>query len=238
MRTWIVVLLLASAFTSSAQSRKQVVGVLRDSVTREVIALASVTNTSTGNTVMTGSNGRFTISVTNNQLLSFAAVGYYFDTLRYHTGDDTIIALLKPLVRNLGNVTVSARGFSQYQLDSIERRKEFLQDIANYTIPTVAQANSGAGIALNLDRFSRHEKSKRKAMAFYEANEQEFYINYRFHNTLVASLTGFKDDKLRDFMQQSRPSYQWLRQNKTEEDIKYYINDQLKKFTRKNKGTE
>jgi hypothetical protein len=33
-------------------------------------------------------------------------------------------------------------------------------------------------------------------------------------------------------MQESRPSYEWLRKHKTEEDIKYYINDQLKKIKR------
>jgi hypothetical protein len=34
-------------------------------------------------------------------------------------------------------------------------------------------------------------------------------------------------------MEKYRPSYEWLRANTTEEDIKYYINEQLKKINNK-----
>ena len=99
-----------------------------------------------------------------------------------------------------------------------------------YTIPTVALSNTGAGLGINLDRYSRHEKEKRKAFAFFEANEKEEYINYRFPAAIVTKYSGLKDDALQDFMQLHRPSYEWLRKHKTEEDIKYYINDKLKAF--------
>jgi len=59
-------------------------------------------------------------------------------------------------------------------------------------------------------------------------NEREAYINYRYSAALITETTGFKDETLRDFMQKSRPSYQWLRKNTADEDIRYYINDQLK----------
>lgn len=220
------------------QKKKIVFGYLRDSVTNMPIILASVKNINTNTTTMTGNNGKFSIAVSENQVLSFAAVGYFFDTLQFTTlynGQDTLFPVLHPLVRDLGNVTVTSRGKGWYQLDSIERRNDFLQDISNYTIPTVSQANSGAGIALNLDRFSRHERNKRKAMAFYETNEKEAYINYRFNTQLVTSLTGFKEEKLRLFMQMHRPSYEWLRRNTSEEDVQYYINEQLKIFSKRNK---
>ncbi|WP_439516498.1 hypothetical protein [Sediminibacterium sp.] len=170
---------------------------MKDSVTNAPIVLASVRNISTNTTTMTGNDGKFSIQAAENHILSFAAVGYFFDTLQYANSyllQDTLFPVLSPLVRDLGNVTVTSRGLSQYQQDSIERRKDFLQDIVNYTIPTVSQANSGAGIALNIDRFSRHERNKRKALQFYETNEKEAYINYRFNTALVISLTRFKDE--------------------------------------------
>lgn len=237
MRRYILALLaLGCVAMTNAQKRKMVHGYLKDSVTNAPIKLASVRNINTNTTIMTNGSGRFAIEAAENHILSFAAVGYYFDTVLYntiYTSQDTLYAFLVPLGRDLGNVTVTSKGMSRYQLDSIERRKDFLQDIANYTIPTVSQANAGAGIALNLDRFSRHEKNKRKAMRFYETNEKEAYINYRFNTALVQSLTGFKDDKLHMFIQRSRPSYEWLRKHNTEEDIRYYINDQLKLFSQK-----
>lgn len=230
-RTMIVLLLL---FTLGAQAQKNTVwGYLRDSVTHEPVSLASVTNLSTGKVVMTGNTGRFRVEATSKNIFSFAAVGYHFDTITY-TGrnplNDTLIIYLSPLARDLGNVTVTAKGYNRYQLDSIERRKDFMQGTVDYVKPIVSSGNSGAGIGLNLDRFSRHEKNKRKAHAFFEANEDEAYINYRFTPALVAQYTGLKNEALQDFMQQYRPSAKWLRAHPSEEDIVYYINDKLKLY--------
>ena len=237
-RCIILFLVLSFVFAANAQKRKLVYGYLKDSVTNTAIKLASVRNINTNTTVMTNNYGRFAIEAGDNHILSFAAVGYFFDTIQYKNSyaiQDTLYPFLVPLARDLGNVTVTARtNMSRYQLDSMERRKDFLQDIANYTIPTISQANSGAGIALNLDRFSRHEKNKRKTMKFYETNEKEAYINYRFNTILVQSLTGFKEEKLHQFIQHHRPSYEWLRKHVTEEDIRYYINEQLKLFSKNN----
>jgi hypothetical protein len=233
---YLVIFVIAACLTSSsysfAQKSDNKVGFLKDSSTQMPIVLASVTNLTTRETVMTSSAGKFSIAVKPKDILSFAAVGYYFDTLTVTQENSmgAIAAYLKPLGAYLGNVTVSSKGLNRYQLDSMERRKEFLQGIAGYMIPAVAKANSGAGIALNIDRFSKNEKKKRRAYAFYEDNENEAYINYRFTPELVASLTGFKDDALQTFMQTYRPSNAWLRSNLTKEDLVYYINAQLKNY--------
>ena len=233
---YLVIFAIAACLTTSsysfAQKSDKKIGLLKDSTTQMPIVLASVTNLTTRETVMTSSAGKFFIAVKPKDILSFAAVGYYFDTLTVTQENSVgaIDAYLKPLGAYLGNVTVSSRGLNRYQLDSMERRKEFLQGIAGYMIPAVAKANSGAGIALNIDRFSKNEKKKRRAYAFYEDNENEAYINYRFTPELVASLTGFKDDALQAFMQTYRPSAAWLRSNLTKEDLVYYINAQLKNY--------
>jgi len=233
---YLVIFVIAACLTSSsysfAQKSDNKIGFLKDSSTQMPIVLASVTNLTTRETVMTSSAGKFSIAVKPKDILSFAAVGYYFDTLTVTQENSmgAIAAYLKPLGAYLGNVTVSSKGLNRYQLDSMERRKEFLQGIAGYMIPAVAKANSGAGIALNIDRFSKNEKKKRRAYAFYEDNENEAYINYRFTPELVASLTGFKDDALQTFMQTYRPSNAWLRSNLTKEDLVYYINAQLKNY--------
>ena len=219
--------------TTMAQKQTKVIGVLRDSATKERIVLASVTNLNTKNTVMTSNAGVFKIELLENQILSFAAVGYHFDTVAFHKKSlqkDTLYLFLSPLAHSLGNVTVTAKGMSAYQMDSIERRTDFLQNIVNYTIPTFALSNSGAGLGISLDRYSKKEKNKRKAFAFFETNEREAYINYRFPSSIVTKYSGLKDDALQSFMQLHRPSYEWLRQHKTEEDIKYYINEKLKAF--------
>ena len=233
MRLFCIVCLLIISTNTFSQKKEMIWGYLKDSVTNEPIVLASVANFETKKTVMTSNKGRFKIEIVDNQILSFAAVGYFFDTVAFHKNllvNDTLYLFLKPLVNSLGNVTVFAKNTNTYREDSIERRKDFMGTRVQYTIPTVALSNTGAGLGINLDRYSRHEKEKRKAFAFFEANEKEEYINYRFPAAIVTKYSGLKDDALQDFMQLHRPSYEWLRKHKTEEDIKYYINDKLKAF--------
>ena len=221
----------------AAQKNKAVIGYLRDSMTHAPIVLGSVTNNNTHETVMSGNTGRFKINVKEHELLSYAAVGYHFDTIQFVHKlaiQDSIDIYASPLSHDLGNITVTTKGMSAYQMDSIERRNDLLHDMVSYKKPTFALSNTGAGLGISIDRFSKHEKSKRRALDFFEAQEKEAYINYRYSAQLVAESTGFKDETLRKFMQQSRPSYDWLRDNTTSEDIRYYINDQLKKFSANN----
>ncbi len=221
-------------FQAIAQKNKAVIGYLRDSVTHAPIVLGSITNNNTRETVMSGNTGRFKINVKENEVLSYAAVGYHFDTVQFVHKlalQDSIDLFASPLSHDLGNVTVTTRGMSAYQMDSIERRNDLLHDLVSYKKPTFALSNTGAGLGISIDRFSKHEKSKRRALDFFEAQEREEYINYRYSSKLVEQTTGFKDENLRSFMQQSRPSYEWLRANTSADDILYYINDQLKKFS-------
>lgn len=233
MRTLLLLLSCLLLSNLHAQKNKPLIGYLRDSITHAPVVLASVSNNNTGQIVMTGNTGRFKLNVKPNDIISFAAVGYHFDTVqlsRSFLEKDSIDLFVSPLLHDLGNVTVTSKGMSAYQMDSMERRNDLLHDMVSYKKPTFALSNSGAGLGISIDRFSKHEKSKRRALDFFDKNEKEAYINYRYSQQLVAETTGFKDDTLRQFMQQSRPSYEWLRSNPSDEDIRYYINDQLKQF--------
>ncbi|WP_153796515.1 carboxypeptidase-like regulatory domain-containing protein [Foetidibacter luteolus] len=217
----------------SLAQRTNVQGVLKDSASFNPISFANITNITTGKTVITNPQGLFSIEVKEYDILSFSYVGYHFDTIHY-TGEyltrQPLVLTLSPLVNTLDAVTVTTKGYSRYQIDSIERRKEFLAAVGSNKMPAVSGANSGAGIGLNLDRFKKKEKNKRQAFIFFDENEQEQYINYRFSNTIVNRYTGLQGDSLQLFMQNYRPDFTWLRQNTTEEDVKYYINDRLKSF--------
>lgn len=225
------------AFTVSAQKRVLHVGVIKDSATQEIITFTSITNLNNSKTVISNKAGLFYLNVDENSLLSFAAVGYYFDTVRISKEillKDTIRIYLKPLTKSLANVTVySNKKYSAYQLDSIQRRTEFFTGKSDYAIPAFSNGNSGTGIGLNLDHFYNREKRKKKVITLFEQMEQEQYINYRYTPQFVNEFTQLTDDALSEFMQQSRPSYFWLRKHTEKEDLIYYINDQLKLFQKK-----
>src|SRR6476620_6125272 len=82
---------------------KTIYGYLRDSVTSQPIALASVRNMNTGKTAVTAANGLFRIDIAENHVLTFSAVGYHFDTMHFtnlHLLEDTLSLILSPLMHN------------------------------------------------------------------------------------------------------------------------------------------
>lgn len=223
-----------TAFASYSQNNLIIKGTVKDSITHQPVSFASVTNMNSHQTVLSDKNGHFKISVSINHLLSVASVGYNFDTLlmnEKNTQTDTFRIFLSPLTRSLADVTVYGKiKFSAYQLDSIKRRKDFFETMSDHTLPVFSNANSGAGVGLNLDHFYNREKRKRKVISLFDLMEQEQYINYRFTPQLIAKYTSLPNDSLEIFMQQYRPTYNWLRKHVEEDDMIYYINDKLKLF--------
>lgn len=232
-------LLICAAITSYAQQKTAIVGIVKDSATSAIIEFASISNINKKNTIVSNTKGIFKIDIALNHLLSAAAVGYNFDTIRVTEEllkNDTLYILMHPLSKRLADVTVtSTTRYNQYQLDSIERRRDFFINRSDVKIPVVSLANSGVGLGINLDHFYNREKRKRSALDLFNDMENESYTNYRFTPALVNKYTQLEGEKLVEFMQKYRPSYAWLRSHITEEDVLYYINDKLKNYNKKQK---
>lgn len=234
MRFFTAVLFIGMGFISFGQNKSSINGILKDSITKQPLPFASITNMNTRQTVLSDSQGRFKISASLNQLLSIASVGYNFDTIMVSEKKlitDSLYIFISPLTKSLETVTVFGKiKLSAYQSDSLRRRKDFFQTMSEHTQPVFSDGNSGAGIGLNLDHFYSREKRKRQALSLFDQIEQEQYINYRFSPTLITKYATLSNDSLSLFIQQYRPTYSWLRKHTTEEDLMYYINDKLKLF--------
>ncbi len=234
-----IILLTIITITINAQQKSNIIGIVKDSVTNAIIEFASISNINKKLTIVSNTKGVFKIDIALNQLLSIAAVGYNFDTIRVSETllqSDTLFVILHPLSKRLADVTVTTTTrFSQYQLDSIERRRDFFINRSDVKIPVVSMANSGIGLGINLDHFYNREKRKRNALDLFNDIENESYTNYRFTPVLVNKYTQLEGEKLVLFMQQYRPSYTWLRYHTTEEDVLYYLNDKLKSYNKKMK---
>lgn len=227
----LLILLFVLLIGNITQAQKVIWGYVKDSITNEPIEMASITNTNKNNTVITNQKGLFKIEVSKNDILSVAAVGYYFDTVLYSgiiSASDTLFLYLVPISRNLNNVTVQSTGVNEYSLDSLRRIREFTEEMVSPPVKSVELANSGAGFGISLNRFSKREKNKRNAIKLFNNSEKQAYVDYRFSPAIVNKYSGLKDEELQLFMQQYRPSYEWLRSHPKEEDIKYYINEKLK----------
>lgn len=226
-----VIAVIAFSLTSSAQKR-MIRGYLLDSSTRTPMTNAIITNENTHQLVFTNQKGFFQIPVSRNDMLSFNAFNYKFDTLIVdRVLPDTIFITMVREPETLPGVTVSTRGYSKYQMDSLERRLSFISDVGPKK-PSVSRANSqGAGIGINLDAiFGKRNKQKKRAYKFFEQNEKRAYVDYRFSPATVSQYTGLKGDSLVLFMKKYTPSYEWLRAHPSDEDLIYYINDKLKQL--------
>jgi hypothetical protein len=212
---------------------QKIKAVIKDNTTNELVAFAGITNINTKATVISNQQGVFTINAKNQQVISIAAVGYNFDTLNIIEellNKEMFVIYIKPLSRKLPDVIVKSNQYNSYQLDSMERRKDFFSTTSEHTQPVASLANSGAGIGINLNHFYKDERKKRAAINFFSEIEKDQYINYRFSPQLINKYTSLNEEATLLFMQQYRPSYDWLRKHLHEEDLLYYINDKLKAF--------
>jgi hypothetical protein len=227
----LLISVLLTAVPASAQRKIMIHGYVLDSVRYSPVNNATVLNTNTNHSVKTNSKGTFTISVGLNDVLYITADNYHFDTVRYKMMmRDTIYIYLALLPHELPGVTVTTKGYTQYQLDSIKRNDDFRAAMGNPPKAVADNANSGAGVGVSLDYFSKKEKDKRKAYKTYTAHEEEMYVRSRFSPEIVQSYTGLTGEPLQHFMQLYTPSYEWLRAHTSDEDILYYLNDKLKLF--------
>jgi hypothetical protein len=216
--------------TSVVFAQQRVVnGFLRDSVTLFPIADGTITNSTTNKTVKTDNNGFFKLAATPNDFIYASAKSYHFDTLKYSfIFTDTITIYLSFSGNVLPAVTVKGQ-YSKYQLDSMERRREFDQSLGTNLKTLATNHPSGFGLTFNLDKvFKKKYRNQKGDEKLFTTLEKIAYVNYRFSPNLVAYYTGFKGDKLRTFMNLYTPAFEWLRQHTTNEDVLYYINDKLK----------
>ncbi len=234
--TLISLLVFVVSLPIFAQSKKVINGVVVDKSSGSEIRMASILNLTLGKTTVSRGNGTFEMEAAIGHIIVFAANGFYTDTIILKAtsyNESNIILSLRPLPTTLTDVTVVSK-VNQYQMDSLERRKSFLEDVGENPIPVVSKANDlGFGIGINLDRWSKKQRRDRKARSIYDYMEEEAYINFRWNEDLVIKYTNFDDANLIAFMEDHRPTYDWLRKNPTDEDLMYYINSSLKKAKRK-----
>lgn len=231
--------LLLSCFTRVQAQVRTMNGYLRDSLTRQPISGGTIINATTGKSVKTNSYGFFRLDVANHNRIYAVANAYRFDTLTYSPlFVDTVTIFLSPTGSLLPGVTVTSQ-YSKYQLDSIERRRAF-EEARGTVMPTVASTPSlGFGLTINLDRFfkDKYKYQKRQERTFNKT-EQATYVFYRFPPEMVSSYTGLKGEQLQVFMLRYTPSYTWLREHPSDVDVMYYLNEKLKEFKRRERGSQ
>ncbi|MDB5196684.1 MAG: hypothetical protein JWP88_1055 [Flaviaesturariibacter sp.] len=205
-------------------------GYLIDSATHYPIKGATIKNSDSRKSVVTDGKGFFGIAALPNDMIYAIAFGYHYDTIRFSLMlSDTITIALAPAGTILPTITVQS-SYSRYQLDSAERKAEYIAAKGPKVRPFSAPS-TGFGIA-----FSLHKKDYKKAKLqkqndwLFSLREEQAYVEFRYPPKLVATYTGLKGEELTAFIYLYTPTYEWLRQHPTNEAVLNYINEKLKLY--------
>jgi len=222
-------LLIIFLFYSKVNAQQVLNGFLKDSLTHLPISTAKIFNRTTTQTVWSNTKGLFSIKANTNDIILISPDGYSSRTITYSSlFADTILLYLSSSSKLLLTVSVSSR-YNQYQMDSMNRKKDFEQ-MRGGRLNNISAA-PGFGVAINLDRIlKKRYKYQRRNEKLFAQREKDAYIAYRYSPQLVAYYTGLKDEELEEFMKSHTPSYEWLRRHTSDDEVFYYINEHLKLF--------
>ena len=236
MLKWMLLAVLCTG-TKLLTAQIVVYGKAIDAATKKPVALATITNLNKGRSSVTDYNGRFAIVAEPGNLLVASFTGYDLDTLRIPDNrSDTLLVQMHFLENLLPEAIITAKSrYSQYQLDSMNRRMLHADVLDKTGIPTIGgpAEGSGFGITVNFGRRSKREKEERKFKTGFQLMEQEAFISSRFSPEKVAGITGLQPNKLMQFLNNYRPTYDWARKHPTDDDLLDYINSKMKDFRKR-----
>ena len=144
-----------------------------------------------------------------------ALQGYRVDTLTVGS-QNTVLFYLKRSSIQLKEVQIN---------DSLKNPKEQLKETREdfnkaYRLGTVKDifstggSNNAAGAGLSINAIytllSKEGKNARQLQKIIERDYRQAMISYRYSPSIVNRVTGMKTEKLLDFMQQYRPSYNFV----------------------------
>jgi hypothetical protein len=178
-------------------------------------------------------DGSYHIQAAPGDHVSFSSVGFRTDTV---TVTASLLTAAYPVyldVRAQTLQTVRVGQLSNYQLDSMDRRKEYAWVYDHGTTPHVAKDRQGAdgvGVTLNIFRKSGTQAQQRvKLEKRLEKEEEDYYVDSRYNKDYVSKITKLKGDSLSEFIRKFRPSYDYCRKA-ANVDILVYISDSYKQY--------
>lgn len=233
MRYIIYTLIFSLVLPFHAWSQQFLTGKIYKKSSTEVLLSVSIHNITEQRYDLSEEDGSYKIQAAPGDHIAFSSVGYKADTLTVTASLLTADCPIYLDIRAQELQAVRVGQYSNYQLDSMDRRKEYAWVYEHDNTPHFARDRQGAdgvGITMNIFRNSSSAAKQRIHLEKRLAKEEEdYYVDYRYNKDYVSRITHLKGDSLRQFMQRYRPSYDYCRKA-ANVDILVYISDSYKQF--------
>lgn len=190
---------------------KPVQGVVIDKETKQRLAKVYIFNTRTGDGLYNNTKGEFSTFAVPGDTLVAALAGYGVDTVVFK-GQSAAYFQLRSLGIRLRDVMIQEKRLSpkeKYEKTKDEFRYATIRG-SSKDLLNLSNGGVGLGIDAIYNLLSRQGKNARYLQKILEKDYREDLIDYRFRASLVHQVLGIKDDELADFMQQYRPTYQFV----------------------------
>lgn len=190
---------------------KPIQGIVIDKESKQRLAKVYIYNIRTGDGLYNNTKGEFSTFAIPGDTLVAALSGYGVDTMVFK-GQPAAYFQLKSLGIRLRDVVIAQKKLSpqiQYEKTIKEYRYATMRG-SSKDLLNLGNGGVGLGIDAIYNLLSKQGRNARHLQKILEKDYHEDLIDYRFSANLVQQVLGIKDTELVDFMQQYRPTYQFV----------------------------
>lgn len=195
----------------SVFAQKSFQGFVIDGSTNQRLAKVYIYNGRTDEGLYNNTKGEFTTTAMVGDTLFAALQGYTVDTLIYK-GQNSLFFQLLPLSIRLREVKIIGRlpTPNENYNRTLKEYKYALDKGSSRDLLNLGGGGVGLGIDAIYNLLSRKGKNARHLQKILEKDYREQVIDFRFKPEMVQRILGIKDFELEDFMQQYRPTYEFV----------------------------
>lgn len=191
--------------------QKPLQGIVTDKSSNQRLAKVYIYNTRNDEGLYNNNKGEFSTQAIPGDTLVTALSGYAIDTLVYK-GQPALYFQLIPLSIRLQEVKIigsTVNPKEKYQR-TLNEYKYALDRGSSKDLLNLNQSGAGLGIDAIYNLLSRKGANARHLQKILEKDYREQIIDFRFRPDYVGKVLNIHDFELKDFMQQYRPTYEFV----------------------------
>jgi len=211
MKLFLSLLFFSLVSGMAMAQQKTVQGFVIDKTSKLRLAKVYIYNSHSDEGLYNTTKGEFSTKASVGDTLFAALQGYGLDTIIYK-GNTNIYFQLKPLAVQLREVAIIGSKLTpKERYDHTLKEYKYATDRgSSKDLLNLARGGVGLGIDAIYNLLSRKGRNARHLQAILERDYREDIIDYKFNSAFVSQalrITGFE---LKDYMQQYRPSYDFV----------------------------